>query len=148
MVSLLLFASVVSAAHLSGKTGGRVELGAALFFWARLVYAPLYWLGIVYLRTAAWFAASIGIGIVASTLFSEAVGLRDGSALDRNGGGGKAQSAAVFDTRRVNAEAASAPIPVQPGGPGPILQTRGTPFVVAGSLCGPAEPTHFGLADA
>ena len=69
MVSLLLFACVVLAAHLSGKTGGRVELGAALFFWARLAYAPLYWLGIVYLRTAAWFAAIIGIGIVASTLF-------------------------------------------------------------------------------
>ena len=32
--------------------------------------------------------------------------------------------------------AASAPFPVQPGGPGPILQTRGAPFVVAGSLCG------------
>ena len=85
---------------------------------------------------------------VARRTTKEAVGLGDGSALDRKGGGGKAQRADGLGTRRVNADAASAPFPVQPGRPGPILQTRGVPFVVAGSLCGPAELAHFGLADA
>ena len=32
----------------------RLLQGAQWFFWGRLVYAPLYWAGIPYVRTAAW----------------------------------------------------------------------------------------------
>ena len=69
LVSLLLFSAVLPAAHAAGKTGDRITLGAELFFWARLAYAALYWLGIAYLRTAAWTVAIIGIGVVASTMW-------------------------------------------------------------------------------
>ena len=69
MVSLLLFSAVLLAAHAAGKTGDRITLGAELFFFARLAYAPLYWLGIAYLRTAAWTAGIVGIGIIASAMF-------------------------------------------------------------------------------
>ncbi len=39
-------------------------LGAALFFWGRLAYAPLYWFGVPWLRSAAWFVGIIGIVLV------------------------------------------------------------------------------------
>ncbi len=68
LVSLLLFAAVLLAAHAAGKTGERIDNAAALFFWSRLAYAPLYWLGITYLRTAAWAAGIVGIAMVALTL--------------------------------------------------------------------------------
>lgn len=66
--SLLFFTALLLAAHAAGKADGRVLLGAQLFFWARLVYAPLYWAGIPYLRTLAWGAALLGMGMVASVL--------------------------------------------------------------------------------
>jgi uncharacterized MAPEG superfamily protein len=67
--NLLLFGLLALAAHVAGKgTDPRVATGAALFFWARVVYAPLYWLGVKYLRTAAWLAAVVGMAMVAGAL--------------------------------------------------------------------------------
>ncbi len=66
--SLLFFTALLLAAHAAGKADSRVLLGAQVFFWARLVYAPLYWAGIPYLRTLAWGVALLGMGMVASVL--------------------------------------------------------------------------------
>lgn len=62
--NLLLFALLVLAAHAAGRADARVAQGAALFFWARLAYAPIYWLGIPYLRTLAYAAGVAGMAMI------------------------------------------------------------------------------------
>ena len=59
--NLVLFAALVIVAHLAGKTGGMVLLGAQLFFWARLAYALIYVAGIPWLRTASWAVSVVGM---------------------------------------------------------------------------------------
>lgn len=39
-------------------------LGAQLYFWARVVYIPLYLSGVPIARTLCWFASVIGIALV------------------------------------------------------------------------------------
>ena len=54
---------ILVAAHL-GKLNDMTALGAALFFWGRVAFAPLYWFGVPWLRTLAWFASIAGIIVV------------------------------------------------------------------------------------
>ncbi len=62
--SLLMFAPLVLiAAHL-GLFNETTALGAMLFFWGRLIYVPLYWFGVPWLRTVAWGVSSLGIVLV------------------------------------------------------------------------------------
>ncbi|MEO8858539.1 MAG: MAPEG family protein [Burkholderiaceae bacterium] len=67
---MLLFVALVLAAQIAGVLGSRVALGAALFFWARLVYFPVYLAGIAYLRTAVWAVSIIGLAIIFSALIA------------------------------------------------------------------------------
>jgi uncharacterized MAPEG superfamily protein len=60
---MVMFLAAVLAAQLAGK-GAEAALGASVFFWARLVYWPVYAAGIIYLRTAVWFVSIIGIGMI------------------------------------------------------------------------------------
>jgi uncharacterized MAPEG superfamily protein len=55
------FAAVALALALTGKTGGLGATGAHLWFWARLVYVPVYAFGIPGLRTAVWTVSIVGI---------------------------------------------------------------------------------------
>jgi uncharacterized MAPEG superfamily protein len=68
--NFVLFIAVFVAVHAANRTGPMIDLGAAIFFWARLAYWPTYLLGIVYLRTALWTAGIVGMGIMLSTLFT------------------------------------------------------------------------------
>ena len=65
---LLLFATVMLAAQIAGVVGPRVATGAQLFFWARLVYFPVYLAGIAYLRTAVWAVSIVGLVMIISAL--------------------------------------------------------------------------------
>ena len=65
---MLLFAAVMLAAQIAGVVGPRVALGAQIFFWARLVYFPVYLAGITYVRTAVWTVGMVGLGIIISAL--------------------------------------------------------------------------------
>ena len=38
--------------------------GATVFFWARLVYWPVYVAGIIYLRTLIWFVSLFGLFLI------------------------------------------------------------------------------------
>src|SRR3979411_35086 len=60
---MVLLVAAVLAAQIAGKAP-EAALGATVFFWARLVYWPVYAAGIIYLRTAVWFVSIIGIGII------------------------------------------------------------------------------------
>ncbi len=66
--NLPLFIGLVSVAHLSGRVGGRVELGAHLFFWARLAYWPVYLAGIPVIRTLIWSVSIGGLGLIFSQI--------------------------------------------------------------------------------
>src|SRR5947209_6577554 len=50
--SLAIFAIFVIVAQLTGRSNGTTALGATLFFWARVVYVPVYLVGIPWVRTA------------------------------------------------------------------------------------------------
>jgi len=62
--ALVLFSALVLAAAAGGVDSPQVELGARLFFWARLVYLPVYMIGIPVLRTLVWCASVVGMGMI------------------------------------------------------------------------------------
>ena len=62
--NLVLFAALVLAAVVAGKTNNMTLLGAQIFFWARLVYAPVYIAGMPWLRTAVWTVSVVGLGMI------------------------------------------------------------------------------------
>jgi len=66
--NFVLFAALALAAHAAGATGQRVETGAEIFFWARVIYIPIYIIGLPYLRTAVWAISIVGLGMIASVL--------------------------------------------------------------------------------
>ncbi len=70
LANLVPFAVLVLVAHQAGVANAETASGAALFFWARLVYAVVYIAGIPYLRTVAFVASLFGLFDVASVLFS------------------------------------------------------------------------------
>jgi uncharacterized MAPEG superfamily protein len=62
--SFALFAALVLTAQVSGKANGTTALGAELFFWARLVYVPIYLIGIPWVRTGAWAVSIAGLVLI------------------------------------------------------------------------------------
>jgi uncharacterized MAPEG superfamily protein len=59
--SLAVFAALVLVAQVAGKTNVATALGAQLFFWSRLAYAPVYVIGVPWLRTALWGVSFAGL---------------------------------------------------------------------------------------
>ena len=59
--SLVLFAALVLVAQIVGRANAMTALGAQVFFWARLVYIPVYLIGIPWLRTGVWAVAVVGL---------------------------------------------------------------------------------------
>jgi len=62
--NLVLFAALVLAAVVAGRTNATTLLGAQLFFWARLAYAVVYVAGIPWLRTALWLVSVVGLALI------------------------------------------------------------------------------------
>lgn len=56
--NLVPFVALDLALIATGHTGG---LGATLWIIGRIIYLPIYLLGIVYVRTAAWVLSIIGL---------------------------------------------------------------------------------------
>ena len=59
--SLTIFAALVLVAQVAGKSNAVTALGAQLFFWGRLAYAPVYVIGIPWLRTGVWGVSFAGL---------------------------------------------------------------------------------------
>ncbi len=55
------FAALAIVIAVAGKSTEMTVLGASLYFWARVVYVPLYALGIPVARTLAWLVSFVGI---------------------------------------------------------------------------------------
>ena len=64
----ILFAVLALVAHASGLQSPSVNMGAEIFFWSRIIYIPVYYLGIPYLRTAIWTAGMVGLAMIALAL--------------------------------------------------------------------------------
>ena len=56
-----IFAVLVIAVVLAGKTGTQSRFACWLYLIGRLAYIPLYWLGLPVVRTLAWTASMVGI---------------------------------------------------------------------------------------
>ena len=61
--NFILFVALALTAQLAG-VGEQATAGAAVFFWARAVYLPVYLLGITYLRSAIWGVGIVGLGMM------------------------------------------------------------------------------------
>lgn len=68
--NMVLFSALVLIAVVAQKTNATTAMGALIFFWARLIYAVIYLLGIPWLRTLAWAVSVIGMVMVAWPLFT------------------------------------------------------------------------------
>lgn len=55
------FAAAALAVAVTDSTSAASVLGAQLYFWARLVYVPLYAFGVPYLRSLVWAVSLWGI---------------------------------------------------------------------------------------
>src|SRR5277367_518139 len=66
--NFVLFAAIALVAHVSGRAGARVDTGAEIFFWARVAFIPVYYAGIVYLRTAVWLVSIIGLAMMIAAI--------------------------------------------------------------------------------
>jgi uncharacterized MAPEG superfamily protein len=42
----------------------QATLGAQVFFWARLIYLPVYWAGITYVRSLIWGVGTVGLAMM------------------------------------------------------------------------------------
>jgi uncharacterized MAPEG superfamily protein len=62
--ALLLFVPLVLVASQLGRFNDMTALGAALFFWSRVAYAPLYWFGVPLVRSLVWFVGVAGTVLV------------------------------------------------------------------------------------
>ena len=64
----ILFAAIALTAHAAGVASPRIALGAELFFWSRVLYIPIYYAGIAYLRTVVWTVGMAGLAMMVSAL--------------------------------------------------------------------------------
>jgi uncharacterized MAPEG superfamily protein len=62
--NMVLFSALALAASVGGVADPHVDLGARIFYWARLVYIPIYMVGIPVARTAVWAISVIGMGMI------------------------------------------------------------------------------------
>ncbi len=62
--NLVLFTALALVASVAGITDPYVELGARIFFWARIAYIPIYMAGIPVARTGAWAIGVVGMGMI------------------------------------------------------------------------------------
>ena len=60
---MVMFLALVLAASVAGKAP-QAALGATVFFWARLVYWPVYLAGIPVLRTLIWLVSIVGLALI------------------------------------------------------------------------------------
>ena len=67
--NFIIFSALALVAQAAGATDTRVVLGAQVFLWARLVYIPVYLVGIAFVRTAVWAVSIAGLGLMLAGMF-------------------------------------------------------------------------------
>ena len=69
LVNLTLLVALLLAVHGANINDPMIATGAALFFWARLVYFPIYVAGLICIRTAAWLVSIAGLVMILTTVW-------------------------------------------------------------------------------
>ena len=64
----VLFTAVALVAHAAGAISPMVATGAQVFFWSRVLYVPVYYAGLVPVRTIVWTAGIGGLGMMIAGL--------------------------------------------------------------------------------
>jgi uncharacterized MAPEG superfamily protein len=59
-----LFVAAVLVADATNRHGSLSVWGAQLYFWARVLYLPIYAAGIPVVRSVVWIVATLGIAMV------------------------------------------------------------------------------------
>jgi uncharacterized MAPEG superfamily protein len=67
--TFVFFAATALAVVLANRGSAQTALGAEVYFWARVLYLPVYLIGIPYLRTAIWAVSLWGILQLLEALF-------------------------------------------------------------------------------
>jgi len=62
--NMVLFAALVLAAVVAGKTNDMTLLGAQIFLYARIAYAVVYIAGLPWVRTAVWGVSVVGLAMI------------------------------------------------------------------------------------
>ncbi len=62
------FAAAALAVIATGRQGETSALAVQLYFWARVLYVPVYAAGIPYLRSVVWGVSMLGIAMLLWTL--------------------------------------------------------------------------------
>jgi uncharacterized MAPEG superfamily protein len=66
--NMVLFTALALVASVGGIADPRVELGARIFFWARVAYIPIYMVGVPVARTAVYAISVIGMGMMVAAI--------------------------------------------------------------------------------
>jgi uncharacterized MAPEG superfamily protein len=66
--NFMLFAAIALVAHVAGRAGAKVDTGSEIFFWSRVVFIPVYYAGIIYLRTAVWLVSIVGLAMMVAAI--------------------------------------------------------------------------------
>ena len=59
--TLPLFIGGVLVAHLAGRENDLTAIGSQVYFWGRVVYVPLYAVGVRQLRSLVWLVSTAGL---------------------------------------------------------------------------------------
>jgi uncharacterized MAPEG superfamily protein len=65
--NLVLLTALVAAVHFAGKASTQVQFGANIFFWARVLYWPVYLAGSS-LRSIVWLVSVVGLAMIAAAM--------------------------------------------------------------------------------
>ena len=69
METFAFFAVLVILVQVTGRANSMTALGAEIYFAARLIYVPLYAVGVPVVRTLIWVGSLVGILMIGSALF-------------------------------------------------------------------------------
>jgi len=70
--TLPLFIAAVLIAHVAGKENAVTALGAQVYFWGRVVYLPLYAVGVRMLRSLVWAVSALGLAAILYAILAPA----------------------------------------------------------------------------
>ncbi|WP_419813701.1 MAPEG family protein [Glacieibacterium sp.] len=68
--TLPLFIGAVLIAHAAGIHTGRTVLACQLYFWARVIYLPLYAFGVPVVRSLVWVVSAAGLAMLLVAILS------------------------------------------------------------------------------
>lgn len=59
-----VFIALAVATELAGRSDALTQWGAHIWFWSRIVYLPLYLVGVQDIRSLVWFISAIGLALM------------------------------------------------------------------------------------